>query len=159
MYSGCSRRIKTTSRESFFDHDPSLLLLLTELILRIAEEAALGRYLASEESEYGPPTDVFVVTNFPRHLRSFSIHPSAHNDSESFDIILRGQEIITGCRLLNDYNDLRRAMTTREHPIDPDCDGWRPYVQSHEIGMPPWGGFGCKLIFLRSEAGLSSNCE
>ena len=135
------------------------MLLLTNLLFRTAEEAALGRYLASEESGYGPPTDVFVVTNFPRHLRSFSIHPSAQNDSESFDIILRGQEIVTGCRLLNDYKDLRKAMTTREHPIDPDCDGWRPYVQSHEIGMPPWGGFGCKLPSLRSEIGVESNCE
>ncbi|KAG9196767.1 hypothetical protein G6514_005224, partial [Epicoccum nigrum] len=121
-----------------------------------AEEAALGRYLASEESEYGPPTDVFVVTNFPRHLRSFIIHPSAQNDSESFDIILRGQEIITGCRLLNDYQELRKAMTTRKHPIDPDCDGWRPYVQSHENGMPPWGGFGLGMKrFLQGLVGLT----
>ncbi|KAF2123423.1 class II aaRS and biotin synthetase [Dothidotthia symphoricarpi CBS 119687] len=124
--------------------------------LTTAEEAALGRYLASEASEYAPPTDLFVVTNFPRHLRSFSVHPSAQNDSESFDVILRGQEIITGCRLINEFNDLRRAMTTREHPIDPDCDGWRPYVQSHEIGMPPWGGFGLGMNrFVQGLVGLT----
>ncbi|KAH9873310.1 hypothetical protein J1614_005708 [Plenodomus biglobosus] len=124
--------------------------------LTSAEETALGRYLASEESEYALPTDLFVVTNFPRHLRSFSVHSSAQNDSESFDIILRGQEIITGCRLINDSTDLRRAMTTREHPIDPDCDGWRPYVQSHDLGMPPWGGFGMGINrFVQGLIGLT----
>jgi aspartyl/asparaginyl-tRNA synthetase len=155
----CTRKIKTTLREPPFDYDLFFLLSLTNLIISTAEEAPLGRYLASEDSAYGPPTDVFVVTNFPRHLRSFSIHPSAQNDSESFDIILRGQEIIIGCRLLNHYKDLRKAMTTRKYPIDPDCDGWRPYVQSHEIGMPPWGGFGCKLPSLGSETGAYTNCE
>lgn len=151
--------IRTILRKPFLDNDLHFLLLLTDLIVRSAEEAALGRYLASEGSEYGPPTDLFVVTNFPRHLRSFSIHPSAQNDSESFDIILRGQEIVTGCRLINDYNDLRRAMTTREHPIDPDCEGWQPYVQSHEIGMPPWGGFGRKLLSLWNKTWMYSNSE
>ena len=36
-------------------------------------------------------------------------------------------------------------MTSREYPIDPDSPGWRPYVAAHDIGMPPWAGFGCEL--------------
>ena len=59
---------------------------------------------------------------------------------------MRGQEIVTGCELLNGYRELRTAMTTRKHPIDPDCPAWRPYVEAHEIGMPPWGGFGRKFL-------------
>ncbi|KAK3358796.1 hypothetical protein B0T25DRAFT_587939 [Lasiosphaeria hispida] len=108
------------------------------------EEAALGRFLASDESHIGHPTDVFVVTHFPRHLRPCNIYPSEDGDntSQSFDVILRGQEIITGCRLLHSHEELRSAFTTRVPPIDPDSAEWRPYVLAHEIGMPPWGGFG-----------------
>ncbi|KAK0725120.1 hypothetical protein B0H67DRAFT_121522 [Lasiosphaeris hirsuta] len=108
------------------------------------EEAALGRFLSSNESYIGHPTDVFIVTHFPRHLRPCNIYPSEDGDntSQSFDVILRGQEIVTGCRLLHSYEELRSAFTARVPPIDADSAEWRPYMVAHEIGMPPWGGFG-----------------
>lgn len=58
---------------------------------------------------------------------------------------MRGQEIVTGCRLIHDYEELRAAFINRSPPIDPDSPEWRPYMIAHEIGMPPWGGFGRKL--------------
>ncbi|OIW29208.1 class II aaRS and biotin synthetase [Coniochaeta ligniaria NRRL 30616] len=108
------------------------------------EEAALGRYFASSSSYFGIPTDVFIITHFPRRLRACNIHPSVSlpGTSESFDVILRGQEIATGCRLLHAHDHLRAAFAARDPPIDPDSPGWRPYTTAHEIGMPPWGGFG-----------------
>ncbi|KAK4189003.1 hypothetical protein QBC35DRAFT_494952 [Podospora australis] len=107
------------------------------------EEAALGRFLASEQSHLAPPTDVFFVTHFPRHLRPCNIAPNSEDETtQSFDVILRGQEVVTGCRLLHSAQDLRAAFAAREHPIDPDSPEWRPYLIAHEIGMPPWGGFG-----------------
>ncbi|KAI0201864.1 hypothetical protein F4808DRAFT_424084 [Astrocystis sublimbata] len=109
-----------------------------------AEEAALGRYLASDDSHLSPPTDVFIITHFPKHLRACNIHPAedGSSDTYSFDVILRGQEVVTGCQLLHSYEKLRTAFVTRAHPIDPDCPGWTNYTRAHEIGMPPWGGFG-----------------
>lgn len=87
----------------------------------------------------------------------------------SFDILLRGQEIVTACQLLHSYQDVRTAFQSREHPIDPDSPGWQPYTTAHEIGMPPWGGFGRKSdlpriarrFSLRSNilcSGIESSC-
>ncbi|KAL0929814.1 aspartate-tRNA ligase [Colletotrichum truncatum] len=110
------------------------------------EEAALGRFLSSDESHLGPPTDIFAVTHFPKHLRSCNVYPSEDGSStNSFDIIMRGQEVSTGYQLLNSHEQLRTAFATRAHPIDPDSPGWRPFVAAHEFGMPPWGGFGMGL--------------
>ncbi|PSR84454.1 hypothetical protein BD289DRAFT_368613 [Coniella lustricola] len=108
------------------------------------EEAALGRFLASSDTHLGKPTDVFILTHFPRHLRACNIYIAEEDETttQSFDVILRGQECITGCRLLHSYQELHKAFTTRSHPIDPDSPEWRPYMEAHEIGMPPWGGFG-----------------
>ena len=113
------------------------------------EEAELGRFLSSDKTHLGPPTDVFIITHYPKHLRACNVYPSTEEDSEthSFDVILRGQEIVTGCQLLHSHEELRSAYAKRAHPIDPDSPGWRPYVAAHEIAMPPWGGFGCRSLF------------
>ncbi|KAL7894103.1 hypothetical protein HDV63DRAFT_389613 [Trichoderma sp. SZMC 28014] len=111
------------------------------------EESLLGELFASEQSPLVSPTDVFIITHFPKHLRPCNVSSLGRDDAttNSFDIILRGQEIVTGCQLLHSYKEVRSAFTNRAHPIDPDCPGWRPYTEAHEIGMPPWGGFGLGL--------------
>ncbi|KAL7783567.1 hypothetical protein V8C37DRAFT_42929 [Trichoderma ceciliae] len=111
------------------------------------EEALLGDFFASDQSPLDSPTDVFIVTHFPKHLRPCNVSSLGRDDAttNSFDIILRGQEIVTGCQLLHSYEEVRSAFTNRAHPIDPDSPGWRPYTVAHEIGMPPWGGFGLGL--------------
>ncbi|KAL7932143.1 hypothetical protein V8C35DRAFT_329140 [Trichoderma chlorosporum] len=111
------------------------------------EESLLGEFFASEQSPLDSPTDVFIVSHFPKHLRPCNVSSLGRDDAttNSFDIILRGQEIVTGCQLLHSYKEVRAAFTNRAHPIDPDSPGWRPYTVAHEIGMPPWGGFGLGL--------------
>jgi aspartyl/asparaginyl-tRNA synthetase len=106
--------------------------------------------MRSEDSKIGPPTDLFFITHFPRHLRPYNVHPSPENESEthSFDVIFRGCEICTGCQLLHSHTELRSAMAARKHPIDHDSSQWRPFVKAHDIGMPPWGGFGRKSSLL-----------
>ncbi len=108
------------------------------------EEAALGSFLTSKESGLGHPTDIFIVTHFPRHLRPCNVYQSDEDTSQSFDVIMKGQEIVTGCRLIHDHEELRTAFVNRSPPIDPESPEWRPYMIAHEIGMPPWGGFGRK---------------
>lgn len=133
----------------------TILLKLNIIInewFRREEEASLGELFASNKSPLGSPTNVFIITHFPTHLRPCNVSSLGQNDAttNSFDIILRGQEIVTGCQLLHSYKEVRAAFTNRAHPIDPDCLGWRPYTEAHEIGMPPWGGFGRKLSFTTS---------
>ncbi|KAM7186192.1 hypothetical protein V8F33_011958 [Rhypophila sp. PSN 637] len=118
------------------------------------EEAALGTLLSSPSSPIQPPTDVFIITHYPGHIRACNVYPTSSHANEneadggtttthSFDVILRGQEIITGCQLLHSYDDLRAAFSNRTPvPIDPDSPEWKPYMAAHELGMPPWGGFG-----------------
>jgi aspartyl/asparaginyl-tRNA synthetase len=107
----------------------------------------LGQHISSDESCLGSPADVFIITHFPKHLRACNIHPAQDGDlTHSFDVIIRGQECVTGCQLLHSHDELRTAFATREPPIDSDSPGWRPFVAAHEIGMPPWGGFGRKWI-------------
>ncbi|GJC90926.1 aspartate--tRNA ligase, cytoplasmic [Colletotrichum liriopes] len=121
------------------------------------EEAALGRLLSSNKSHLGPPTDVFVITHFPRHLRSCNVYPSDDGRSTySFDVIMRGQEVLTGYQLLHSHEELRSSFAARAHPIDPDSPEWRPFVAAHETGMPPWGGFGMGLNrFVQAFLGLN----
>ncbi|KAK4219695.1 aspartyl-tRNA synthetase [Rhypophila decipiens] len=120
------------------------------------EEAALGKLLSSPSSPIQPPTDIFIITHYPRHIRACNVYPSSPqhspdpspvdddkaNTTHSFDIILAGQEIVTGCQLLHSYQDLREAFLKRTPPIYPDSPEWRTYMAAHELGMPPWGGFG-----------------
>lgn len=65
-------------------------------------------------------------------------------DTHSVDIIMRGQEISTGYQCIHDYKELRHAMATRKHPIDADSVAWKPFVEAHEVGMPPIGGVASK---------------
>ncbi|KAM7212555.1 hypothetical protein V8F06_012052 [Rhypophila decipiens] len=110
------------------------------------EEAALGTLLSSPSSPIQPPTDVFIITHYPGHIRACNVYPANENEDDdtthSFDIILCGQEIITGCQLLHSYEDLRAAFSNRTPPIDSDSPEWKSYMAAHELGMPPWGGFG-----------------
>jgi aspartyl-tRNA synthetase len=112
------------------------------------EESALGDLLASADTPLGTPTDIFFVTHFPRHLRPYNVHPS--NDGEgrtnSFDIIMRGQEISTGYQCLHSHEELRTAMKTRKCPIDPESEQWRPFAAAYETGMPPLGGVGSEFL-------------
>lgn len=121
---------------------------LTDKYHSAAEESLLGRLMSSPStSSPYPPTDVFFITEYPSHIRSFQVHPNPANAAitNSFDCILRGQESCTGYQQIHDYKMLRAAMTSRDPPLDPDSPMWRPYVSSFEAGMHPHGNYGVGL--------------
>lgn len=93
------------------------------------------------------PTDVFVITDYPTHIRSFEVLPNPSNPSttNSFDFILRGQESCTGYQQIHDYKQLRNAMTNRVPSLDPNSPMWKPYVSSFEAGTRPHGNYGVGL--------------
>ncbi|KAI1387679.1 aspartate-tRNA ligase [Hypoxylon trugodes] len=112
------------------------------------QEANLGALMRTTPAK-GPPTDAFIITNYPARHRAFQIHPSPPSASgeptpgtNSFDIIAHGREICTGYQHIHDYTMLRDTMRARD-PVgfDPDSPMWRPYVGAFEAGVHPHGGF------------------
>ncbi|KAH6970319.1 hypothetical protein DER45DRAFT_582414 [Fusarium avenaceum] len=96
------------------------------------EEKALGQHLASSDSEFGHPTDLFLLTHFPKHLRTYNVKATEEDPdiTYGFDAILGGQEA---------------SMQARKPPLNPDDEMWRPWMGSYEAGAPPQGGFGIGL--------------
>jgi nondiscriminating aspartyl-tRNA synthetase len=103
-----------------------------------AEERRLGDWA---RSEYG--SDFLFVTGYPMSKRPFYTHPDPQNQhfSNSFDLLFRGMEVVTGGQRLHKYEDYLQAIG--ERGLDPEpLEG---YLQTFKYGMPPHGGFAIGL--------------
>ncbi|KAJ5655090.1 Aspartyl-tRNA synthetase [Penicillium lividum] len=124
------------------------------------EEKAISSHLASPDSAANAqPTDLVIITQYPKHLRPYNVQTSSEDPglTNSFDIILRGQELASGFQAINDYKALRSAMATRNPPFNLEDPMWKPFLGAYEAGGPPQGGFGMGINrFLQSFLGLSS---
>jgi nondiscriminating aspartyl-tRNA synthetase len=92
------------------------------------------RRLCEEHGEF-----VFV-TGFPMAKRPFYTHPEPGRPqySNSFDLLLRGLEIVTGGQRLHRYGDYLAALGGDTAPYE-------GYLQAFKSGMPPHGGFALGL--------------
>jgi nondiscriminating aspartyl-tRNA synthetase len=103
-----------------------------------AHERWLGDWARREHG-----TEFVFVTGFPMVKRPFYTHPDPDRPgfSNSFDLLFRGQEVITGGQRLHRYEDylsaLRRAGLTTEP--------YAGYLEAFRHGMPPHGGFAIGL--------------
>ena len=101
-------------------------------------ERALGSWAAET---YG--SDVLAVEGYPMRKRPFYTHPQPDDArwSNSFDVIFRGLELVTGGQRLHRYADYVAAIEARgESPTAYDA-----YLQAFAHGMPPHGGFAIGL--------------
>jgi len=83
------------------------------------------------------------VTGYPMAKRPFYTHPDPQRPeySNSFDLLFRGQELVTGGQRLHRYSDYLAALTARnENPAN-----YATYLAAFEHGMPPHGGFAIGL--------------
>jgi nondiscriminating aspartyl-tRNA synthetase len=87
--------------------------------------------------EYG---DLVFVTGYPMAKRPFYTHPEPERPqySNSFDLLFRGLEVVTGGQRLHRYEDYLAALEV-------DTGPYEPYLQAFEYGMPPHGGFAMGL--------------
>jgi nondiscriminating aspartyl-tRNA synthetase len=88
-------------------------------------------------------SEFLFVTGYPMVKRPFYTHPEPTRPefSNSFDLLFRGLELITGGQRLHRYEDYIAALRARgEDPAD--YDG---YLQAFKFGMPPHGGFALGL--------------
>ncbi|MEA2526118.1 MAG: nondiscriminating aspartyl-tRNA synthetase, partial [Thermomicrobiales bacterium] len=61
--------------------------------------------------------------------------------SNSFDLIFRGLELVTGGQRLHRYGDYLAALAARG--LDPEP--FAGYLEAFKFGMPPHGGFAIGL--------------
>ncbi|MPZ26977.1 MAG: aspartate--tRNA(Asn) ligase [Micromonosporaceae bacterium] len=103
-----------------------------------AAERAVGQWAAREHG-----CDFVFVTGYPMAKRPFYTHPDPARPaySNSFDLLFRGVELVTGGQRLHRYPDYRAALAAAGAPLDP----YRPYVEAFRHGMPPHGGFAIGL--------------
>lgn len=101
-------------------------------------ERALGVWALET---YNSP--VLAVEGYPMRKRPFYTHPQPDSSewSNSFDLIFRGLELVTGGQRLHRYSDYLAAIEARgESP-----ETYKSYLQAFAHGMPPHGGFAIGL--------------
>lgn len=91
--------------------------------------------------EFG--SDFLFVTGYPMVKRPFYTHPDPERPgySSSFDLLFRGQELVTGGQRLHLYADYLAALEARgESPA-----AYAGYLATFAHGIPPHGGFAIGL--------------
>ncbi|KAF2172537.1 hypothetical protein M409DRAFT_63195 [Zasmidium cellare ATCC 36951] len=99
------------------------------------DEIALGAVIKEKYK-----TDYYVLDKFPTSARPFYAMPDPDNAdvTNSFDIFLRGQEILSGGQRIHDANMLAAKMEKMR--MDPKT--LEEYMSGFEWGAPPHGGGG-----------------
>lgn len=101
-------------------------------------ERALGAWALRELG-----SDFLAVEGYPAAKRPFYTHPQPGDPrwTNSFDLLFRGLELVTGGQRLHRYGDYLAAITARgEDPAD-----YTSYLAAFRYGMPPHGGFAIGL--------------
>lgn len=91
--------------------------------------------------EYG--SEFLFVTGYPMAKRPFYTHaePGRPQYSNSFDLLFRGLELVTGGQRLHRYDTYLSALAERGESPEP----YEGYLQAFRHGMPPHGGFALGL--------------
>ncbi|MGI8588766.1 MAG: aspartate--tRNA(Asn) ligase [Chloroflexia bacterium] len=100
-------------------------------------------------------SEFLFVTGYPMVKRPFYTHPDPSDPtaSNSFDLIFRGMELVTGGQRLHRYADYIEALASRGLPTEP----FAAYLEAMRYGMPPHGGFAIGLErFVMQLAGLGN---
>jgi nondiscriminating aspartyl-tRNA synthetase len=88
-------------------------------------------------------SDFLFVVGYPMVKRPFYTHPEPGRPefSNSFDLLFRGTELVTGGQRLHRYDDYLAALRVRG--LDPEP--LAGYLEAFKHGMPPHGGFAIGL--------------
>lgn len=86
-------------------------------------------------------SDLFVLDKYPLVVRPFYTMPCESDYSNSFDVIMRGQEISSGSQRIHNYSLLMEKI--KEHKLDPTH--LNSYLESFRYGSVPHGGCGFGL--------------
>src|SRR5579885_786869 len=103
-----------------------------------ADERFLGDWALREHG-----SEFLFVAGYPMVKRPFYTHPNPARPeySNSFDLLFRGLELVTGGQRLHRYEDYLAALGARGLSPEPLAG----YLQAFKYGMPPHGGFAIGL--------------
>ncbi|CAD6233556.1 unnamed protein product [Miscanthus lutarioriparius] len=106
--------------------------------LNTEAEKKLGRLVREKYN-----TDFFILYRYPLAVRPFYTMPCYDNPAytNSFDVFIRGEEIISGAQRIHTPELLAKRAT--ECGIDVSTIS--AYIESFSYGAPPHGGFGVGL--------------
>jgi len=107
-----------------------------EADLAPAHERWIGDWARREHG-----SDFVFVTGYPAAKRPFYTHPDPARPgfTNSFDLLFRGIELVTGGQRLHCYDDVIAALG------DQDPGPLAGYLDAFRYGMPPHGGFAIGL--------------
>lgn len=102
------------------------------------EERWLGAWALQEQK-----SDFLFITGYPMSKRPFYTHPDPARPtySNSFDLLFRGLELVTGGQRLHRYEDYLNALAARKLSTEPFVG----YLEAFRYGMPPHGGLAIGL--------------
>ncbi len=102
------------------------------------DERWLGEWA---KQEFG--SDFLFVMGYPTSKRPFYTYPDPERPlfTNSFDLLFRGTELVTGGQRLHRYADYRVALEKAGLPLEP----FAFYLEAFKYGMPPHGGFAIGL--------------
>jgi nondiscriminating aspartyl-tRNA synthetase len=103
-----------------------------------AHERAVGRWAVQTHG-----SEFIAVEGYPMSKRPFYTHPQPGEErwSNSFDLLFRGQELVTGGQRLHRHQDYLAAIRARGE----DPAAYADYLEAFAHGMPPHGGFAIGL--------------
>jgi nondiscriminating aspartyl-tRNA synthetase len=103
-----------------------------------AHERAVGRWAAETHG-----SEFIAVEGYPMSKRPFYTHPQPGDGrwSNSFDLLFRGMELVTGGQRLHRHSDYLSAIRARGE----DPAAYAGYLDAFAHGMPPHGGFAIGL--------------
>uniref|UniRef100_A0A673YDM8 Aspartate--tRNA ligase, cytoplasmic n=1 Tax=Salmo trutta TaxID=8032 RepID=A0A673YDM8_SALTR len=144
---------KQYSSEPFKFLEPTLRLEYTEGVAMLREagvdmgdeedlstpnEKLLGR-LVKEKYD----TDFYVLDKYPLAVRPFYTMPDPNDKkySNSYDMFMRGEEILSGAQRIHDA----QLLTERAIHHNIDLEKIKSYIDSFRYGAPPHGGGGIGL--------------
>lgn len=104
------------------------------------QEKLLGRLIHEKYD-----TDFYILTHFPSNIRPFytMVNPNDNKYSNSFDLFMRGEEIVSGAQRIHDV-DLLKVRATAMLGED-GVKAINDYIESFKYGAPPHGGAGIGL--------------
>jgi nondiscriminating aspartyl-tRNA synthetase len=111
---------------------------LNEPDLEPHQERMLGEYARRTLS-----SDFIFITHYPVSKRPMYTYEDEADPgfTKSFDLLFRGQEMVTGGQRVHDYELLKKKIAAKG--LNPD--DFEFYLAAFKYGMPPHGGIGLGL--------------